>query len=330
MTSPLSTLAPGVQFYDLHPALEDSYLEVLKGLQETPKQLSPRFLYDKRGSELFEAICGLDEYYPTRTEIQILQEHRQDIAQFLGDGVLIEYGSGSSQKIRILLDAASALSTYVAIDISKQHLYESCLTLAADYPHLSTIAICADYMQPIILPYDTALDHKHQVIFFPGSTIGNMEPEAALQLLQNMAAMVQPLGGVLIGVDLKKDPKILEPAYDDSQGISAAFALNVLDHLNHSLDMDFNPAQFTYRAPYNPEKGRIEMQLVSRINQVVHLGTIAIPLAAGEPIGTEHSYKFSIDEFQTLAIRAGFQPKGLWIDDQGLFSVHYLQHFPQS
>ena len=313
-----------VEFYDLHPALEDSYLEVLRGLHTTPKQLSPRFLYDKRGSELFEEICTLDEYYPTRTEIQILKEHHQDIAQLLGDGVLIEYGSGSSQKVRILLDAADRLSTYVAIDISKQHLYESCVNLAADYPLLTTIAVCADYMKPITLPPSPGLDQKRRVIFFPGSTIGNMEPDAALQLLRNMANLVQPQGGVLIGVDLKKDPKILEPAYDDSQGVSAAFALNVLDHLNRTLHMDFDRDQFSYKAPYNSEQGRIEMQLVSRVNQVIHLGTIAISVPEGEAIGTEHSYKFSVEEFQTLAIRAGFQPKGLWMDDQQLFSVHYL------
>jgi len=324
MTPSLFTLDPSVQCYDLHPALEDSFFEVLQGLSQTPKKLSPRFLYDKRGSELFEAICEQEEYYLTRTEIQILQAHHPDITELLEDAVLIEYGSGSSQKIRILLDSAPHLSSYIAIDISKQHLYEACHNLTEAYPHLQSIAICADYMQPIVLPDLPVLNHKRRVAFFPGSTIGNMEPEQALKLLRNMAELVQPQGGVLIGVDLKKDAAILEPAYDDRQGISAAFALNGLEHLNQTLGMDFQTDKFHYIAPYDPEKGRIEMQLISQGDQVIHLGEIAIPLAAGEPIVTEHSYKYSVEEFQTLAIAAGFQPKGLWRDDRQLFSIHYL------
>ncbi|MGA1409391.1 MAG: L-histidine N(alpha)-methyltransferase [Prochlorotrichaceae cyanobacterium] len=324
MSSPRFTLNSAIDFYDLHPAFEDSFFEVLQGLSHTPKKLSPRFLYDKRGSELFDAICEQDEYYPTRTEMKILRDHHQDITELLEDAVLIEYGSGSSQKIRILLDSAPHLSTYIAIDISKQHLYEACHALTEDYPHLHAIAVCADYMSPFTLPNVPALNHKRRVAFFPGSTIGNMHPEQSLKLLKNMATLVQPQGGVLIGVDLKKDAAILEPAYDDRQGVSADFALNGLEHLNQALGMDFNLQQFSYKAPYDPEKGRIEMQLISKVDQVVHLGEIAFPLAAGEPIITEHSYKYSVEEFQTLAIAAGFQPKGLWRDDRNLFSIHYL------
>lgn len=321
-TAPLATQA--VQLYDFHPAPEDTRLEFLQGLRETPKRLSPRFLYDKKGAVLFDAICELPEYYLTRTEMQILRDHRQNIADLLGDGVLIEYGSGSSQKIRILLDAAPDLSTYVGLDISQQHLYESCVALGNAYPQVKTIALCADYMQPITLPDHPNLDCRQRVAFFPGSTIGNMEPSQALILLQNIARLVQFQGGLLIGVDLKKDPKILEPAYDDSQGISAAFALNGLEHLNRILGTNFDRHTFIYQAPYNQNKGRIEMQLVSRIQQSIRLDDSEIVLKAGEPIITEHSYKFSVDEFQALAIAAGWQPKEIWVDADNLFSIHYL------
>lgn len=328
MTPPLFTLNPAVQFYDLHPAVEDSYSEVLQGLSRTPKILPTRFLYDKRGSDLFDRICEQEEYYLTRTEMKILRQHHQDIAEVLEDAILIEYGSGSSQKIRILLDSAPHLSTYVAIDISKQHLYEACHNLTTAYPHLQSIAICADYMSPIRLPdapaFSQIISHKRRVAFFPGSTIGNMEPEQALKFLRNMAALVQHQGGVLIGVDLKKEAAILEPAYDDLQGVSADFALNGLIHLNQALGMDFQPNNFHYCAPYNAEKGRIEMQLRSQVDQVVHLGDQPIAIATGETIVTEYSYKYSVEEFQTLAIAAGFQPKGLWQDDRQLFSIHYL------
>ncbi|NJN88861.1 MAG: L-histidine N(alpha)-methyltransferase, partial [Leptolyngbyaceae cyanobacterium SL_7_1] len=208
-------------------------------------------------------------------------------------------------------------------DISKQHLQESCLALMGHYPRLQAIAICTDYTQPISLSPIPALQNKRKVAFFPGSSIGNLEPEEAVTFLRHTAAMVESHGGLLVGVDLKKSQAILEPAYDDSQGVSAAFALNLLTHINRELGADFNLEQFGYRSVYNPI-GRIEMYLVSLVEQVVHIGDHTIPFQAGETLRTEYSYKYTIDEFQALARQAGFQPRHVWTDPHALFSVHYL------
>lgn len=312
-----------IQLYDLHPPLEDFRTEVLKGLQKTQKTIPAKFLYDKRGAELFDRICALEEYYLTRTERMILQDRAAEIAELIGDGALIEFGSGSSQKVRILLDAMPDPITYVALDISKQHLVESCANLAQAYPELTVIAVCTDYTQPLELPEVLSLKHKHKVAFFPGSSIGNLEPDEVVQFLKNTATLLQPNGGLLVGVDLKKSKEILEPAYDDSQGISAAFALNLLARINRELGADFDLDNFGYRAFYNPA-GRIEMYLVSFKEQIVHLDSTEILFRQGELLRTEYSYKYSIPEFQTLAVSAGFQPKCVWTDPQQLFGLHYL------
>jgi dimethylhistidine N-methyltransferase len=312
-----------VTFYDFHPPVEDFRAEVLTGLQQPQKMISPKFLYDKQGAELFDRICELDEYYVTRTEIQILQNCAAEVADLIGDGVLIEFGSGSSQKIRRLLDAVPQLPTYVALDISKQHLYESCLNLVVAYPGLSAIAICADYTQPLQLPNIDALQNKRKIGFFPGSSIGNLEPHEAVQFLKQARTVLEPHGGLLIGVDLDKSAEILEPAYDDAKGVSAAFALNLLHRINRELGADFDLNHFSYRAQYNPV-GRIEMYIVSLCNQVVRMGDVSIPFYQGETLRTEHSYKYSIEEFQQLARLAGFQPQKVWRDPQRLFSIHYL------
>ena len=313
---------PIVQLYDLHPPLDDFRTEVLAGLGRSPKSISPKFLYDKRGAELFDAICTLDEYYLTRTEMAILHTYAGEIAALIGDGVLIEFGSGSSQKVRIILDAMPQMPIYVGLDISKQHLQESCTQLAQDYPGLEAIAICTDYTQPLQLPDIPSIHNKHKIGFFPGSSIGNLEPQEAVQFLKNTAPLLEH-GDLLIGVDLKKDKAILEAAYDDSQGISADFALNLLTRINRELGTDFEMANFDYQAVYNPV-GRIEMYLVSLIDQVVHLGDVAIHFQAGEHLRTENSYKYTIPEFQEIANWAGFQSKRVWTDPQELFSLHYL------
>ncbi|MGG6296804.1 L-histidine N(alpha)-methyltransferase [Leptolyngbya sp. AN02str] len=314
---------PRLKLYDLHPPLHDIRAEVIHGLSQPQKVMSPKLLYDKRGAELFDEICELDEYYLTRTEIAILQTYASEIAALIGNGALIEFGSGSSQKIRILLDAMPNLATYVGLDISKQHLQESCSRLAADYPDLQAIAICADYTQPLNLPYIAAIHQKHKVGFFPGSSIGNLEPDDVVQFLKNAAIFLNPNGDFLIGVDLKKDKAILEPAYDDAKGVSAAFALNLLERINRELGADFDLNQFEYQATYN-SIGRIEMNLVSCIDQVIHLGDTAISFRAGETLRTENSYKYTIHEFQELAALAGFRTRAVWTDDQQLFSLHYL------
>lgn len=319
---------PTVQLYDLHPPLDDFRAEVLAGLTQPQKTISPKFLYDKQGAELFDQICQLEEYYLTRTEMAILQTYAAEIAELIGDGALIEFGSGSSHKVRILLDAmlhlpSPHLPTYVALDISKQHLQESCLNLAQSYPNLETIAICTDYTQPFDLPKISSIQQKHKVGFFPGSSIGNLEPQAAVEFLRHAATLLQPHGSLLIGVDLKKSKAILEPAYDDGKGISAAFALNLLTRINRELGADFVLEQFAYQAFYNPV-GRIEMYIVSLQDQVVHLDGLEIPFSKGETLRTEYSYKYSIEEFQQLARSAGFHPKQVWTDENHLFSIHYL------
>lgn len=322
MTAPFNA-KNRVTLYDLHPPLDDFRAEVLQGLSQPQKSIPPKFLYDKRGAELFDAICTLDEYYLTRTEISILQANAEAIATLIGDGTLIEFGSGSSQKVRILLDAMPQLATYVGLDISKQHLYEACNCLAADYPGLEAIAICTDYTQPFALPDISTLRNKHKVGFFPGSSIGNLEPTEVVQFLRNAAALLEPHGDLLIGVDLKKDKAILEPAYDDAQGISAAFALNVLTRMNRELGSDFDLNHFKYTAIYNP-LGRIEMYIVSLTDQTVHFGDIEISFHAGEKLRTEYSYKYTVEEFQALAAIAGYRAKAVWTDSQNRFSLHYL------
>jgi dimethylhistidine N-methyltransferase len=313
------------QLFDLHPSLGDFRSEVLHGLRQPQKTVSPKFLYDKRGAELFDAICTLDEYYLTRTEIGILKTHAVEIADCIADRVLVEFGSGSSQKVRILLDAMPKLPIYLALDISKQHLQESCQILAKDYPTLTTIAVCADYTQPLSLPVIPQLQDKSRIGFFPGSSIGNLEPDEAVQFLKQTATLLGTGGSLLIGVDLKKSSAILEPAYDDAKGISAEFALNLLVRLNRELGTDFVLEQFGYRAVYNSDAGRIEMYIVSLQPQTVHLDGIAIPFQQGELLRTEYSYKYSIAEFQQLATLAGFQSVQVWTDPQQLFSLHLLQ-----
>ena len=330
MVSMTASFDSKVQLYDLHPPLDDFRTEVLAGLgrplagisQSAPKSIPPKFLYDKRGAELFDAICTLDEYYLTRTEMAILSAYAGEIATLIGDGVLIEFGSGSSQKVRIILDAMPQMPIYVGLDISKQHLQESCTQLAKDYPGLEAIAICTDYTQPLQLPDIPSIRNKHKIGFFPGSSIGNLEPQEAVQFLKNTAPLLEQ-GDLLIGVDLKKDKAVLEAAYDDSQGISADFALNLLTRINRELGADFELANFDYQAIYNPV-GRIEMYLTSLIDQVVHLDNVEISFHAGELLRTENSYKYSISEFQEIATLAGFQSKRVWTDPQQLFSLHYL------
>jgi len=322
MTAALNIKAP-ITLYDLHPPLDDFRAEVLQGLSQPQKIISPKFLYDKRGAELFDEICKLDEYYLTRTETSILQDNAAAIANLIGDGALIEFGSGSSQKVRILLDAMPKLATYVGLDISKQHLQESCNRLAADYPGLEAIAICTDYTQPITLPDIPTLKNRHKVGFFPGSSIGNLEPVEVVQFLRNAASLLKPGGDLLIGVDLKKSAAILEPAYNDSKGISAAFALNVLMRMNRELGSDFDLNNFIYTAVYNPI-GRIEMYIVSLKHQVIHFDDVKISLKPGEMLRTEHSYKYTVEEFQALAAIAGYCTKSVWTDPQNLFSLHYL------
>ncbi|PSN11104.1 L-histidine N(alpha)-methyltransferase [filamentous cyanobacterium CCT1] len=315
------TQQPAVKLYDFHPPMEDFRSAVLRGLSLPQKQFSPQFLYDKRGSELFDAICQLPEYYLTRTEMAILRANAKEIAMALDHRALVELGSGSSQKIRILLEAAPQVNTYVGVDISRQHLQEACAALVDDFEGLEAIAVCADYTKPLPLGTIPELRDRPTIGFFPGSSIGNLELAEVIAFLKTVAV----LGDLIVGVDLKKSPAILEPAYDDAQGVSAAFALNVLTRINRELGADFDLSQFEYRAHYNEKAGRIEMAIASLCDQTVQLGDAKISFKAGETLRTEHSYKYTVDEFQLLAMEAGFQPVQVWTDTDQLFSLHHLK-----
>uniref|UniRef100_UPI0028AF182F L-histidine N(alpha)-methyltransferase n=1 Tax=Exiguobacterium sp. TaxID=44751 RepID=UPI0028AF182F len=263
------------------------------------------------------------EYYPTRTELAILEQHRAEIAQSIGDvHTLIEYGSGSSRKIQMLLETFTHLDTYMPIDISKDFLMESARQLSERYPALHIKAVCGDYSQAISLPVE---ESQKRVIFFPGSTIGNFEPEEAMHFLRHSSRILESGDGFLIGVDLKKSTDVLERAYNDAAGVTAAFNLNMLTHLNQMLEGTFDVTRFEHHAFYNEEKGRIEMHLRSQLDQLVQVGDVTVPFKQGETVHTENSYKYSKEEFETLARQSGFHSVNCWIDDDERFSVHYLE-----
>ena len=323
MLSTDTEVSPGIHFYDLHPPAADFKSEVLSGLARSPRKLSPKFFYDHHGSQLFDAITELPEYYPTRAEISILEEHGETIADFLGqDCLLLELGSGSSKKIRVLLDALKP-AAYMPMDISREHLLGSAQALVADYPALEVHAACADFATDFELPY--CPEHLPRAAFFPGSSIGNFEPAQALKLLQRVAGYVGEGGKLLIGVDLKKDAGILHAAYNDEQQVTAAFNLNMLQRINRELDADFDLQAFSHDAFYNAGESRVEMHLVSRNQQTVTVAGHAFDFGEGENIHTESSYKYDVEEFLSLATQAGFASDQVWTDDQRLFSVHCLR-----
>lgn len=312
-----------VQFHDMHPPAEDLRAEVLHGLAQRPRRIPPKFFYDRRGSELFEAITETPEYYPTRTELGLLEAHGEAMAGLLGrGGVLVELGSGSSRKIRLLLDALRP-ALYMPLDISRDFLLDAAGELARDYPDIRVHAACVDYSQGLTLP--ALPEGLPRAAFFPGSSIGNFEPAQARQLLTHVARALGPRGRLVIGVDLRKDPAILNAAYNDAAGVTAAFNLNLLVRINRELGADFDLAHFHHRAFYAPEQGRVEMHLVSDCLQQVRVAGRSFRFEAGESIHTESSYKYSVAGFQALAGEAGFAPQAVWTDRDDLFSVHCLE-----
>ncbi|MCG6864007.1 MAG: L-histidine N(alpha)-methyltransferase [Thiogranum sp.] len=316
-----------IHFYDYHPPVADIKAEVLGGLSKRPKQIPPKYFYDQRGSQLFDAITELPEYYPTRTELNILEANGEQIAEFLGDDcLLMELGSGSSRKIRVLLDALRP-AAYVPLDISRDHLLSSAKALAKDYPHLDVHAACTDYSTEFELP--ELPGQLRRAAFFPGSSIGNFEPAEACALMRRVGAHLGQDGRLLIGVDLKKDNAILHAAYNDAQRLTAAFNLNLLQRINRELGGDFDLERFEHRAFFNEQAGRVEMHLLSRGPQQVMVAGSPIAFAAGESLHTENSYKYDIAEFQALAASSGFVAERVWTDDQQLFSVHCLRWAPR-
>ena len=298
--------------------------EILTGLSLTQKTLSPKFFYDEYGSELFDEITRLPEYYPTVTELGIMQDNIDEIADLIGtQASLIEFGSGSNLKIRLLLQHLRQPAVYVPVDISRDYLVAAAEDLAKDFPHIEILPVAADFTMPFDLPNPRILP-KRNIVYFPGSTIGNFSPQDALSLLKVMYQEAGEDGGLLIGVDLQKNPAVIERAYNDAAGVTAEFNLNILRRINREFGANFDLASFEHRAPYNESKGRIEMYLRSKRAQRVTVAGRKFLLREGECILTEHSHKYSIEGFRALAARAGFTVKRVWTDDRHWFSVQYL------
>lgn len=300
---------------------------LLAGLAQRPRAVAPKFFYDAAGSALFDRICELPEYYPTRTELEILSRHARAMADCIGrDAELVEFGAGSSRKVRLLLDALEGrgVRRYVPVDISVEHLAGAVARLRADYPGLEVLPLAADFTRPLGLPGRGGAPAARRVGFFPGSSIGNFTPAEAEAFLRTTAPLLAG-GGLLIGVDLVKDPAVLHAAYNDAEGVTAAFNLNLLARANRELGADFDLDGFAHYAYYEPRLRRVEMHLHSRRAQRVRVCGRAFDFAEGESLHTENSCKYSVEGFRALARRAGFAPGAVWCDDRRWFSVHWLQ-----
>ena len=306
------------------PELSDFISDVIAGLSSNPRTLPYKYFYDERGAALFQKICDLPEYYITRTEIDILDRNRAKIASHLGPNIeLIGLGTGAGTKTRILIEALETPAVYLPVDISEKQLRESTTLFRKIFPDLEILPVCADYLQPVVLPLP---GHKpaRNVVYFPGSTIGNFEPDEAVQFLGRVANVCRENGGLLIGADLKKDRDVLEAAYNDRAGVTAQFNLNLLMRANRELGADFDLDQWRHRAIYNSEAGRIEMHLISESDQFVHLDEQKFHFRRAEKIITEFSYKYSQEEFSALAGKVGFEFVQMWTDDARLFGVFYF------
>jgi dimethylhistidine N-methyltransferase len=306
------------------PSVSRFRADVLRGLAARAKEIPPKYFYDEAGSALFEQITTLEEYYLTRTEQAIMRRHAAEMGELLGPRCqLIEYGSGSSSKTRLLLDHLEDPAGYVPVDISRDHLLRSAEALSTAYPNLEVLPLYADFTGPITVP-SPRLRASKRIVYFPGSTIGNLVPLEAVALLRNTAKLFGAGGGLLLGADLKKDPSVLEAAYNDRRGVTAAFNLNLLVRINRELGGDFVVSQFAHHSFYNASAGRIEMHLVSQCVQHVQIGDSKFPFAQGESIHTENSYKYSLGDLRRLAAAAGLVVAAIWMHDSRQFSVSYL------
>ena len=303
----------------------DFLKDVIEGLGKNPKTLKPKYFYDNRGAQLFTEICTTPEYYPTRTEIKILNQNAEDIASQIGDNTaLIEYGSGALEKIKILLNFLKEPVGLIPVDISEDQLFVSAKNLENLYPNLEILPVAADFTKPIPIP---GFSHppKKYVAFFPGSTIGNFEPDLAIQFLQGVTKTIGLDGLLLIGFDLKKDIETLLAAYDDQRGITASFNKNLLSRVNGELGGNFNLNTFEHVARYNENKGRIEMHLKSTMEQTVSINKELFEFLEGETIHTENCYKFTKESFTAMSSKAGLSPVKTWTDDKNLFAVMLLR-----
>jgi dimethylhistidine N-methyltransferase len=314
------------RLHDLEPTLEEFRDSVLHGLGTAPKTLPCKFFYDAEGSRLFERICELPEYYPTRTECALLAERAGDIAALAGPQAgLIEFGSGAGAKVRLLLAALDNPAGYVPVDISRDHLMQAAAALAQDFPLLRIAPVCADYTDRFALPALPGTRPQRNVGFFPGSTIGNFTPLEATSFLRRAAHLLGRGALMIVGADLPKDPAILHAAYDDAQGVTAAFNRNLLHRINRELGADFDVDSFAHEARWNAAESRVEMHLLSRRRQTVHLGPRGFDFLQGESIHTENSYKYELDAFRGLARPAGYMSVAAWTDPARLFSIHVLE-----
>lgn len=296
--------------------------DVIAGLSAAPKKLPPKYFYDSTGSELFEKITELPEYYPTRTEIGILNAHAKDIAELIPKGAaLIEFGSGASTKTRIVLKAAQ-LASYVPVDISGEFLAEQAEALRREFPHIAMLPVAADFTRSFELP--ATIQNQPRVGFFPGSTVGNFEPHEAAAFLKDAGDILGPGSMLIVGVDLVKDQGVLQKAYNDSQRVTARFNLNLLTRMNRELGANFNLATFEHHAFFNRERSRIEMHLASKKRQRVIVAGESFDFRAGETIHTENSYKYTVETFGCMARGSGWTPGTVWTDKDEYFSVHVL------
>ncbi len=314
---------PALRFYDEQPTLSNLREEVLRGLARRPRSIPPKFFYDARGSALFDAICEQPEYYPTRTEMAILARHAAEIAAAIGpDAWLVELGCGASRKIRLLLESLRPRA-WLGVDISREFLRGAARALALDYPWLEVHALCTDFSEALRLPVRPP--DGHCVAFYPGSSIGNFDPPAAERFLRCVAGALGAGGLLLIGVDLRKDPAVLEAAYNDAAGVTARFNRNLLVRIRNELGAAVDPEAFDHRAFYDPVPGRVEMHLVSRRAQVIEIDGRRFAFEAGESLHTENSYKYTVPGFAALARRAGYRSERVWTDERRWFSVHLLR-----
>ena len=314
---------PAVHFYDQTEAGEDMAAEIKSSLSAPRKSIQPKYFYDERGSELFAQITRLPEYYLTRVETDLLRRHAGDIALLTGKHCqLIEYGSGSSEKIRLLLETLKP-TAYVPLDISTEYLAQAVDALARQFPWLEVHAVSVDFTGDFNLPFDL---EGRRVSFFPGSSIGNFSREEATDILRRIRHLVGPAGGLLIGIDLKKDKAVLDAAYNDAKGVTAAFNLNVLHHINREVGADFAVDQFSHQAFYNDELGCVQMFLRSDQEQAVKVDGMEINFDEGELIHTENSHKYSVDEVLEKARSAGFVHHECWLDEKEYFAIFYLHN----
>jgi len=320
----MNSTAMDIKLHDLQPVADDMLGDVLRGLAQEPRRLPSKYFYDARGSRLFESICEQPEYYLTRAELALMQAHLANIADMLGPRVLlVEYGSGSGIKTRLLLRHLHDPVAYMPLEISRSALLASVERLAGDFPGIEMLPVCADFTRPVRLPQPRR-QQRRTVIYFPGSTIGNFETGQAVQLLRQMREEMGADGAALVGVDLLKDPARIEAAYNDAAGVTAAFTLNMLVHINQVLEADFEIDGFTHRATFNAEAGRIETWIDSRRDQDVHIGDRVFRFRRGESILVEYSCKYSRASFARLAAEAGLRVQHVWTDPDDLFSLQYL------